>query len=391
MKIQVYSLAMMGSVALRAGIARKALVLCLTSIAVLAGCAGGVEPPKPAELGPNVALIGVRQVWANKIGPVSFSIDAKVVGNSVTLASSDGTVVAIDSRTGSDIWRTNIGAPVLAGVGSDGRFSSVITKNNELVVLDNGRELWRRALPALSFTAPLVAGARVFVLSADRSVTAFDAQTGRRLFVQTRVGEPLVLRQAGVLLAVADTLVVGLAGRLVGMNPQNGTSRWEAPIAVSRGTNDVERLVDLVAHVSRDGDNVCVRAFQASVGCVNAATGALLWTKAASGSEGLHGNDVFIYGTEGDGKVIAWRRDNGEKAWESERLKYRGLTAPLAVGRSVAIGDSTGWVHLISREDGTPMNRMATDGSAIASAPVLAGEALVVITRNGGVFGFRPE
>ncbi len=381
----------MGSVALRAGIARKALVLCFTSIAVLAGCAGGVEPPKPAELGPNVALIGVRQVWANKIGPVSFSIDAKVVGNSVTLASSDGTVVAIDSRTGSDIWRTNIGAPVLAGVGSDGRFSSVITKNNELVVLDNGRELWRRALPALSFTAPLVAGARVFVLSADRSVTAFDAQTGRRLFVQTRVGEPLVLRQAGVLLAVADTLVVGLAGRLVGMNPQNGTSRWEAPIAVSRGTNDVERLVDLVAHVSRDGDNVCVRAFQASVGCVNAATGALLWTKAASGSEGLHGNDVFIYGTEGDGKVIAWRRDNGEKAWESERLKYRGLTAPLAVGRSVAIGDSTGWVHLISREDGTPMNRMATDGSAIASAPVLAGEALVVITRNGGVFGFRPE
>ena len=377
--------------ALRAGIARKALVLCFTSVVVLAGCAGGVEPPKPAELGPNVALIGVRQVWASKIGPVGFSMDAKVVGNSVTLASSDGTVVAIDSRTGSDIWRTNIGAPVLAGVGSDGRFSSVITKNNELVVLDNGRELWRRALPALSFTAPLVAGARVFVLSADRSVTAFDAQTGRRLWVQTRAGEPLVLRQAGVLLAVADTLVVGLAGRLVGMNPQNGTSRWEAPIAVSRGTNDVERLVDLVSHVSRDGDNVCVRAFQASVGCVNAATGALLWTKAASGSEGLHGNDVFIYGTEGDGKVIAWRRDNGEKAWESERLKYRGLTAPLAVGRSVAIGDSTGLVHLISREDGTPMNRMATDGSAIASAPVLAGEALVVITRNGGVFGFRPE
>ena len=175
------------------------------------------------------------------------------------------------------------------------------------------------------------------------------------------------------------------------MNPQNGTSRWEAPIAVSRGTNDVERLVDLVSHVSRDGENICVRAFQASVGCVNAATGALLWTKAASGSEGLHGNDAFVYGTESDGKVIAWRRDSGEKAWESERLKYRGLTAPLAIGRSVAIGDNTGLVHLISREDGTPMNRMATDGSAVATAPVLAGEALVVVTRNGGVFGFRPE
>ena len=379
------------SLALQARAARGALVLCFTSIVFLTGCAGGVEPTKPAELGPNAALIGVRQVWVNKIGPVSFPMAAKVVGNSVTLASSDGTVVAIDSRTGGDIWRTNIGTPVVAGAGSDGRFASVITRNNELVVLDNGRELWRHALPALSFTAPLVAGARIFVLSADRSVTAFDAQTGRRLWVQTRAGEPLVLRQAGVLLAVADTLVVGLAGRLVGMNPQNGTIRWEAPIAVSRGANDVERLVDLVSHVSRDGENVCVRAFQAVVGCVNAASGALIWTKPASGSEGLHGNESFVYGTEGDGKVIAWRRNSGDKVWESERLKYRGLTAPLSVGRSIAIGDSTGLVHLISREDGTPLNRMPTDGSGVASAPVLAGDALIVITRNGSVFGFRPE
>lgn len=391
MKVQVNSLAVRLVAALHPFGPRRAMVLCLAAAVTLAGCASGSAPPKPADLAPNAALIGVRQVWVNKIGPVTFPMDAKVVGNSVTLASADGTVVAIDSRTGGDIWRTSIGAPIVAGAGSDGRFASVVTRNNELVVLDNGREIWRQVLPALSFTAPLVAGARVFVLSADRSVAAFDAQTGRRLWVQTRAGEPLVLRQAGVLLAVADTLVVGLSGRLVGMNPQNGTSRWEAPIAVSRGTNDVERLVDLVSHVSRDGENVCVRAFQTSVGCVNAATGALLWTKAASGSEGLHGNDAFVYGTEGDGKVIAWKRDSGEKAWESERLKYRGLTAPLAIGRSVAIGDSTGLVHLISRDDGTPMNRMTTDGSAVATAPVLAGESLVVVTRNGGVFGFRPE
>ncbi len=391
MKVLVNSLALKVTAALHPSRARRALALYLTTVVAVTGCASGSAPPKPADLAPNTALIGVRQVWVNKIGPVTFPMDAKVVGNSVTLASADGTVVSIDSRTGGDIWRTSIGAPIVAGAGSDGRFASVVTRNNELVVLDNGREIWRQGLPALSFTAPLVAGARVFVLSADRSVAAFDAQTGRRLWVQTRAGEPLVLRQAGVLLAVADTLVVGLSGRLVGMNPQNGTSRWEAPIAVSRGTNDVERLVDLVSHVSRDGENICVRAFQASVGCVNAATGALLWTKAASGSEGLHGNDAFVYGTESDGKVIAWRRDSGEKAWESERLKYRGLTAPLAIGRSVAIGDNTGLVHLISREDGTPMNRMATDGSAVATAPVLAGEALVVVTRNGGVFGFRPE
>lgn len=381
---------------LKGAIKRRVLALAgilagLTATVFLVGCASGVEPPKPTELAPNAALLGVRQVWQNKIGGVNFALDVKVVGNTVTLASSDGVVVALDARTGGDIWRANVGAAISAGAGSDGRYAAVITRNNELVTLDGGREVWRQTLPALSFTSPLVAGARVFVLSADRSVSAFDAQTGRKIWTQTRAGEPLVLRQAGVLLAVGDTLVVGLSGRLVGLNPQNGTSRWEAPIAVSRGTNDVERLVDLVSHVSRVGDTVCARAFQAAIGCVNAATGDLIWTKPASGSEGLHGNERFVYGTEGDGKVVAWNRDTGERAWDSERLKFRGLTAPLAVGRSVAIGDSTGLVHLLSRDDGAPLNRVSTDGSAVATAPVLAGEALVVVTRSGSVFGFRPE
>jgi outer membrane protein assembly factor BamB len=63
----------------------------------------------------------------------------------------------------------------------------------------------------------------------------------------------------------------------------------------------------------------------------------------------------------------------------------------LVVGRSLAIGDATGFVHLLSRTDGTPLNRLATDGSPIVVAPVLAGDTLVVVTQSGGVFGFRPE
>ena len=227
--------------------------------------------------------------------------------------------------------------------------------------------------------------------AADRSVSAFDGQTGRKLWTQQRPNEPLVLRQSGVILAVGDTLVVGLAGRLAGLNPSNGTVRWEAPIASPRGINDVERLVDLVGRVSRDGEIVCARAFQASVGCVNTARGSLLWTKPANGSQGISGDARFVFGTESDGTVQAWLRSSGEKGWSTDRLRYRNLTAPLVVGRSVAVGDFAGFIHLLSREDGSLLNRLPTDGSAIASAPVLAGNTVVAVTRNGGVFGFTPE
>lgn len=360
-------------------------------VASIAACSSTGDKPKPAALAPNTAQIAVSQAWTARIGPQTVGLQATASGNVLTVAGRDGSVAAIDAATGRDVWRTSIRGPIAAGVGSDGRVAAVVSDANEVVALDEGREIWREKLSAQVFTPPFVAGGRVFVLAADRSVMAFDGQTGRLLWRQQRPGEPLVLRQPGVVLAVGDTLVVGLSGRLAGLNPLNGAVRWEAPIASPRGINDVERLVDLVGRASRRGDVVCARAFQSSVGCVNAERGSLLWAKPANGFEGLDGDNTVVFGTEGDGKVVAWRTTDGERVWTSDKLLYRGLSAPALLGRSVAIGDSTGFVHLLSREDGALLNRLSTDGSAIVSAPVLVGGTLVAITRNGGLFGFKPE
>ena len=360
-------------------------------LALLVAACAGPDKPKPAELAPNNALLGVRLAWSARIGEVGFALDAHVSGASIGVASSDGTVMVLDAASGREQWRASVQAPLAAGVGGDGTTWAVVTRGNDVVAVRAGRVLWRQKLDAQGFTAPLVAGGRVFVLTADRSVVAFDGNTGRKLWTQSRPGDPLVLRQPGVLLPVGDTLVAGLSGRLVGLSPANGSIRWEAPIATPRGTNEVERLVDLVGRVSREGDVVCTRAFQSALGCVHAGRGTVLWSKPANGFQGVHGDERYIYGTEADGSVAAWRRADGERAWATDRLKYRSLTAPLAVGRSVAIGDGTGLVHLLSREDGTPLNRLSTDGSPVVAAPTLAGDTLVVVTKAGGVFGFRPE
>ena len=358
---------------------------------VLLACSGTAPRFKPAELAPDPKLVGVRLAWTAQVGAIEFPMYARANGSLLTVASSDGQVVTIDAAAGKELWRAKVSGPLGAGVGSDGRLVALLTRGNELLALQDGREIWREKLSAQGFTAPLVAGGRVFVLTADRGVAAFDGGSGRKLWSQQRPGEALVLRQAGVLLAVGDTLVAGLGGRLVGMNPGNGSTRWDVAIATPRGTNDVERLVDLVAGVSRVGDVVCARAFQAAVGCADAAKGALLWSKAANGSVGLHGDERSVFGVESDGRVLAWRRADGQVAWVAEHLRYRAMSAPLAVGRSVVVGDESGLLHWLSREDGTPLTRMPTDGSEIVGGPVLAGGTLVVVTRKGGVFGFKPD
>lgn len=366
-------------------------IFSAAAVAVLAACSSGTKRPQPAALTAVTPLVAAPQLWTSRVGAVTFPLQLGVASNTVSLASDDGTVAMLDAQTGRDIWRLALGTPISAGVGSDGVTAAVVTRTNELVTLRSGRELWRQKLTSQTFTAPFVAGGRVFVLAADRSINAFDGETGRKLWTQQRPSEPLVLKQGGVMLAVADTLVVGLAGRLAGLNPLNGSVRWESPIATPRGINDVERLVDLVGGIYREGDTVCARAFQASVGCVNAARGNLLWTKPANGVQGVSGDGRLIFGSESDGSVIALKIGDGDKAWTSDRLRYRSLSAPVVAGRSVVLGDSLGFVHLLSRDDGSLLNRLTTDGSAISVNPVMAGTTMVVVTRNGGIFGYQPE
>lgn len=368
----------------------RALAAGAVLAAALAGC--GSSKPKPAELGPPVALLPVHQTWHAQIGSVAGMVLVPAVhGDAVVLASEGGTVTGLDARTGSSLWRAQLNTKLAAGVGTDGRRTAVVSKERQLIVIENGAEKWHRQLPAQTFTAPLVAGGRVFVMTGDRAVMAFDGETGYRLWNQQRQGEPLVLQASGLLTAVGDTLVAGLSGRMVGFDPDTGAIRWEAPLATPRGSNDVERLVELLGGVSREGNVVCARAFQAAVGCVDASRGALLWTRPAHGAQGIDGDAEALYGNESNGTVQAWKRTDGAPLWTHEQLRYRSLTAPLVLGRSVVIGDETGQVHLLSREDGSPLNRLSTDSSGVAATPVAAGKTLVVVTRQGSVYGFRPD
>jgi len=363
--------------------------LSLAGVCVALAACSSPTRPKPTEIPGVPVLQDVRTSWTASIGKVDFPLVVSARDDRIALANSQGVVAVLDASTGKDVWRLKLDQAISAGVGSDGQQLAVVTRNNELVALQDGKVQWRKSLPAQSFTAPLVAGARVFVLTADRSVIAFDGATGRQLWTQQRPGEPLVLKQAGVMLAVKNTLVVGLSGRLSGLDPNTGVIRWESAIATPRGTNDVERLVDLVAPFDRSGDVVCVRAFQAAVGCVNAERAQGVWTRPSAGEMGVSGNETLLVAPLSNGVVQAFNRSNGERLWDTERLKYRVLSAPLVTPRGVLIADNGGWLYLLSLADGALLNRIKLDSEELATAPVMAGGRYVVVTREGRVTGLQ--
>ncbi len=357
---------------------------------VLAACAA--DKPKPTPLTSLAPKLAARVVWSAKLDGAKLAMSMVVRDGAVMVAGDDGSVMALDVKTGAARWRAQVGSKLSAGVGSDGRFAAVVTRDNELVVLEQGQRKWSARLDSSTSTAPFVAGERVFVMGVDRVVHAFDALDGRKIWSYQRPGEALTLAQAGVLASYKDTLMVGQGAALVGLDPTKGTVRWETAITSPRGTNEVERLNDLIGPILRQGDAICARAFQTAVGCVNAANATLRWSRLVGGQRAVGGDAELVFGADASDRITAWRANNGDTAWTNESMLHRALSAPVTVGRSVAFGDVEGQVHFLDRLTGETLARQSTDGSAIESAPVgVDAGTIVVVTRAGGIFALRAE
>jgi len=361
----------------------------------LAGCSTwnswfGSDKEKPAALETLTGPASGRVVWSSRSNDIKFPLSIATPGDRFVVASSDGTVLALAAADGRELWRGDVGAKLAAGVGSDGRFAAVVNRDNELVVLDAGKVVWKNALPTPVVAAPFVAGERVFALTLDRQVLAYDALDGRKIWELKRPGEPLTLAKAGVLMAYKDTLVVGQGARLAGVDPVKGQLRWEASVATPRGTNEVERLADLVGPAVRQGDLICARAFQSSVGCVNAERGSALWNRIVGGANGIGADDQVVVAGDASDRLSAWKLANGDLAWSADQFQRRKLSAPVLLNKQVLIGDFEGQVHLLDRDTGKTRSRIATDGSPIA-AIALQGSTALVATHNGGLFAIKAD
>ena len=369
----------------------SAALLALAWIALLlAGCASS-DRPKPVPLEAISAPLGARIVWRYQLDGVQFPLAVAVNGGVFTLAATDGRVVALQADTGRELWRGETGGRLSAGVGSDGRYAAVVTRDASLVALEAGRVLWRKPLGVRIDTPPLVAGERIFVLASDRSVQAFDAADGSLLWKVLRPGDPLTLSQPGVIGAFRRNLLVGQGPRLAALDPNSGSLVWEVPIGSPRGTNEIERLADLIGPAARVGELVCARSFQAAVGCVQADRGVLAWSKPIGGTDAVAADSQLVVAADASDRISAWRTGTGEPSWNSEKLLYHRLGSPLIVGGQVVFGDATGTVHVMSRDNGRAQARIATDGSAVVSTPVATGGTVLVVTRAGGVFALRTD
>ena len=148
-------------------------LIAISAFALLAACSS--DKPKPTPLEAITPQIAGRLVWSTRIDGAAPGLIVTAREGEFTVAAVDGTVLALRADNGQEVWRGSAGARLSAGVGSDGRHAAVVTRDNEVVVLERGSVKWRARLTSRVSTAPLVAGERVFVMGVDRVVGIDDA------------------------------------------------------------------------------------------------------------------------------------------------------------------------------------------------------------------------
>lgn len=365
-------------------------IAALTLLGALSACSSSKPEPAPLEsLDAKSVSARATIAWSTRVGEVQPTATLAVAGGRVAVASTDGDLVVLDAASGREAWRAQVKGKVSAATGFDGRYAAIVTDANELQVFDQGKLLWQELQPGRVMTAPVVAGERVFLQAVDRSVRAYDVLDGRWLWAYQRPGsDPLALGSRLVIQPFRDTLLVGQGNRLVGLDPLKGTPRFDVNVGTPRGSNEVERLADLVGPMARVDDEACVRVFQFSVACLELNRGSVRWTRPQAGTQAVTADLRTVVGADGSDRLTAWKAENGDFLWRVDRFIHRGLGTPVIWGERIVVGDAKGYVHILAKADGRTVGRIELD-SPLVAPPVIQGDLLLVLTRKGTVVALR--
>lgn len=377
----------------------KKLLLCCLAALLLAACASdNVEPPakltdilKPA--------LKIQELWTRSISGnnavMRLDLAPASDGTSVYAATNAGSIYALSLADGSILWRTKTRLPLSAGPAVGAGMVVTASSNGVVLALDptTGKILWQSALDGEILAVPAIAPGSVVVRTTDGRIVALASDSGKQLWKTSYDVPRLILRGAGDPVIADRTVYEGLNnGQLVALNLDDGKQLWAATVGSPKGSNELARLADVNGVLAVTSNEVYAAAYHGPVAAVSRASGQILWSRDISSYTGAAADDNDVYVTDLNSAIWALDRSNGAPIWTQPVLRARAATVPVPFGDAVVVGDLQGYIHFISKKDGSLMARDRLGSDPITAPPLVVGDVLLIQSNDGkiGAYKARP-
>jgi outer membrane protein assembly factor BamB len=361
-------------------------------LALLAGCSSKPTGKEPAELRSFKESAGFEVRWKRHVGEAgNAGLQPAVTRDAVYVANAEGELLRLDPVSGKKVWKIDSGFRISGAVGAGDGLVIVGGLKSELAAFDeNGKLRWITRVSSEVLSAPQVADGMVVVRSSDGRIAALSAQDGKRQWLYERATPTLIVRNhAGVVIQRGVVYAGFAAGKLAAISLANGAIIWESAVSQPRGNTELERISDITSVPAVDKESVCAIAFQGRLACFDIKQGAMLWSRELSSDKGLSLMRNHLFVSDAEGTVLAMDKASGSTLWKNDQLFMRQVSAPFVLEKYVLVGDFEGRLHALSREDGSLLARIRTDGSPILFAPVALGKGLLLQTRDGGIYSIE--
>lgn len=372
---------------------------------------GGLASNAPGHL----ALSGgTREAWSASAGSGSsgqgrVTASPIVAGGRVYTLDADGKVSAFSTGGGSAIWKQSL-EPTPPKTAQAGGLSSLTTSSifslggsdgggyggglafdngrlygasgyGAVIALDpaSGKRIWEKPLGAPIRSSPTAVGDRVFVLTTEGRFYCLSGVDGSELWSSR--GLP---HQASLSLnssPAVDGEIVAVpypSGDVIGLKVLDGSPVWSESLTRTRAVSQFASLTD-AARPAIDNGVVYAIGHAGRMVATNVKTGERLWSINTPGTQTpwVAGDSVFVVDTLG--QILAVAKKDGKIQWTSKLPSSGAWSGPVLAGNALWVVSSKGVLASIEPTTGRVLGQQSlSSGSYIA--PVVAGGRMYILT-----------
>lgn len=349
-----------------------------------------IELREPLELTEIVPEVRIQQNWQASLGgdleDTRILLRPHVYANKIAYTSTTGAVAVYDIASGRIVNSSAAAKSVSAGVGGNDQILVVGTLDGDVLAINqsDATSAWSVNIGSEIVAIAHAQGEKAIIRTNDNRIVALSMDTGEKLWTASQTSPALTLRGASVPLVKDGVIYAGMDnGKVIAISSDTGNIIWESRVSIPSGRSELDRIVDIDGQLVADAEHIYAASYHGRVAAISRVNGRISWARDIPSTVGVAADDTMVYITDRDDNVWALEKDTGISVWKQEDLLYRQVSAPVVQNNTILVGDLEGYLHALSKEDGSIVGRASLSKEAIHTSPQSTSSTAYVVDVNG--------